>query len=207
VSGGYFEGLGVTAARGRLLLGSDDAPSAPPAVVVSHAFWQGRMGADPAAVGASIVVNGAPATVVGVAPAGFFGIEPGAAPDLWVPLSFYARQWSQGVDASLDDPRTWWLSVGGRLRPGATLEQAEAELAVAYDRPSRRSLERLPTRPCPGSARWRAGAASTRCAAASRPRCGSSWRWWASSSRSRARTWPASSSRGPPPADRRSRPA
>ena len=132
VSGGYFEGLGVTAARGRLLLGSDDAPSAPPAVVVSHAFWQGRMGADPAAVGASIVVNGAPATVVGVAPAGFFGIEPGAAPDLWVPLSFYARQWSQGVDASLDDPRTWWLSVGGRLRPGATLEQAEAELAVAY---------------------------------------------------------------------------
>ncbi len=133
VSGGYFGTLGVAAARGRLLVPADDSAGAATTAVASYAFWRGRMGGDPAAVGASIVVNGAPVSIVGIAPPGFFGVERGASPDLWVPLSFYEAQWEkQSPDTLPGNPRMWWLSVVGRLRPGATVDEAQAELAVAF---------------------------------------------------------------------------
>ncbi len=68
VSGEYFPVLGVRAARGRLLEPSDDRAGAPPAVVLSHAFWTRRFGGSPDAVGRTIALNGQPFTIVGVAP-------------------------------------------------------------------------------------------------------------------------------------------
>ncbi len=59
--------------------------------MVSYAFWEGRMGADANSIGKTITMNGLPITVVGVAPQGFFGVDPSVAPDVWIPLSVYAQ--------------------------------------------------------------------------------------------------------------------
>jgi predicted permease len=124
VSGGYFEGLGARPALGRLI---------GPVAVVSHSFWQRRLGSDPAAVGRAVVVNGTPVTIAGVAPAGFFGFERGNPPDLWVPLAFYASDWARvSPEERLDDPRVWWIGVIGRLKPGVAREESAAQLATIF---------------------------------------------------------------------------
>jgi len=133
VSGGYFEAMGVAPALGRLILPADDSDRAPPVVVVSYRFWQRQFGSDRAVAGRPIVVNGTPATVAGVAPPDFFGFERGNPPDLWLPLSVYTAQWTRlSPEERLDDPRVWWMGVIGRLKPGATREQAAAELATIF---------------------------------------------------------------------------
>src|SRR6185295_4338031 len=73
VSGNYFDVLGVGALYGRMLRPDDDRERAEPVVVVSHRFWSAKLGGDAAVVGAAMTVNGVPATIVGVAPPGFFG--------------------------------------------------------------------------------------------------------------------------------------
>jgi predicted permease len=85
-----------------------------------------------------MIVNGLPITIVGVAPPNFFGLEPGSSPDLFIPLAKYsAEQARQGSSDSgmtyLKDPKIWWAGVIGRLRPGVTMQQAQAELAVILD--------------------------------------------------------------------------
>jgi predicted permease len=133
VSGGYFEAMGVVPALGRLILPADDTDSAPPVAVVSYRFWQRKLGSDPAVAGRPIVVNGTPVTVAGVAAPEFFGFERGNPPDLWLPLSFYSAQWARlSPEERLDDPRVWWMGVIGRLKPGATREQAAAELGTLF---------------------------------------------------------------------------
>ena len=80
VTGNYFSALGVIPALGRAFLPEEDRAGDPVRVaVVSHAFWQARLGGDPSAVGRDVRVNGRPYTVVGVAPAAFGGLDPGAA--------------------------------------------------------------------------------------------------------------------------------
>lgn len=128
VSGNYFELLGVKTALGRPLAPGDDREGAPPVVVVSHAFWQSRLGANPAAVGRTLLFNDVPFTVVGVAPAGFRGINIIDAPDYWIPTSTYrVIMQPQGRDAFVSR-RAVMVSVVGRLKPGVTLEQADASL-------------------------------------------------------------------------------
>ncbi len=136
VSGGYFDGLGIEPVAGRLLVPSDDDASAPPVVVVGYKFFVNQLGGDASVIGKPITVNNTPAQIVGIAPPDFFGLDATIAPDFWIPLSVYQAQWtrSAGTAENLDDPFTWWLTVVGRLKPGATLKQAQAETAVLFAR-------------------------------------------------------------------------
>jgi predicted permease len=134
VSGAYFDGLGVLPAAGRLIEQSDDASAAPPVVVVGYKFFRNQLGGDASAVGKIIVINDTPAQLVGVAPPDFFGLDPTVAPDFWIPLSVYRAQRARvaGPEENMDDPFTWWLTVVGRLKPGLSLQQAQAETAVIF---------------------------------------------------------------------------
>ena len=131
VSGNYFEVLGVTASLGRSLTAQDDrAPGAHPETVLSHGYWKRRFGNDPSVLNKTIVVNGLPLTVVGVAPAGFSGIQPGRPADLFVPMMMKAQMtpfWN-----GLDDPKDRWLQMVGRLKPGLPPERAQAALQGTY---------------------------------------------------------------------------
>src|SRR4029453_10839884 len=87
VTGNYFRTTGPGAARGRLLVPSDDAPGAPPVVVLSHVFWMRRFGGADDVVGRTIALNGQPFTIVGVASREFTGVLAPLAGALWVPLA------------------------------------------------------------------------------------------------------------------------
>jgi predicted permease len=133
VSGEFFRVLEVPAQLGRTFVPEDDAAAAgAPTVVVSHAFWQSKLGGGPDAVGRVISVNGVPATVIGVAPHGFIGDVVGSAPDLWLPLA--AQPTLMPHEPHLDRRDVSWLLMMGRLRPGATLEQARAEIKGIEER-------------------------------------------------------------------------
>jgi len=127
VSGNYFQTLGIGAYAGRTLIPEDDQPNAASAAVMSFRAWQLHYGADPGVVGATFTFNGLPATVVGVAPSGFFGdslrSDP---PDFWVPL---AMEPSLNPDnALLNQTNHYWMYVIGRLKPGVQPEQARARV-------------------------------------------------------------------------------
>ncbi|HET7452221.1 MAG TPA: ABC transporter permease [Thermoanaerobaculia bacterium] len=130
VSGSFFDVLGVAPAAGRMLVPADDRPGAPPVAVISHRSWLRLLGGDPSAVGRSFVVNGRNVILVGVLPESFFGLEPGAAPDLWMPLHAFPivfPDWmGQGADP-FSDPGTWWVEVGGSLGAGRPWAQALEE--------------------------------------------------------------------------------
>lgn len=121
VTGTYFSTLGVAAFGGRLFTPDDDKPAAPPVAVLSHQAWQTVYGGDTALVGSSLVIDGHPFTVIGVAPPGFFGetlrSDP---PDLWIPLQ--QEPMMAGEQSLLHQPITAFLRVIGRLRPGASVE-------------------------------------------------------------------------------------
>jgi len=121
VTGSYFSTLGVGAFGGRLLAADDDQPSAPPVTVLSHHVWQNTFGGDPSLIGSTLVVEGHPFTVIGVAPPGFYGdtlqSDP---PDLWIPLQ--QEPMIAGGSSLLHQSISAWLRVIGRLRPGATVD-------------------------------------------------------------------------------------
>ena len=119
VCGTYFSTLGVHAFGGRVITPEDDKASAPPVAVLSHRVWQTTYASDPTVVGATFVVEGHPLTVIGVAPAGFFGetlqSDP---PDIWIPLQ--QEPMINGEGSLLHQPISAWLRMMGRLRPGAS---------------------------------------------------------------------------------------
>src|SRR5467141_1721935 len=119
VTGGYFSTLGVRAFGGRVFTPDDDQPAASPVAVLSHRVWQTTYASDPSVVGSTFVVEGHPLTVIGVAPAGFFGetLESDP-PDIWVPLQQEPMINAQG--SLLRQPISAWLRMIGRLRPGAS---------------------------------------------------------------------------------------
>ena len=129
VSGNYFEAFGVGAYAGRMLLPEDDQPTAPPVAVMSYRAWQLHYGADPAVIGASFTFNGLPATIVGVAPPGFYGdslrSDP---PDFWVPLAMEPPL--SPDNALLNHVNHYWLYLIGRLKPNVQPEQARAHLLL-----------------------------------------------------------------------------
>jgi putative ABC transport system permease protein len=120
VSGNFFDVIGVRPAAGRASTRMDDSPSAPGVVVLSDGFWRRRFGANPSAIGASIVLNGRPSTVVGVMPPDF--ALPSKDVDLWMPMGL--------APDVLADRASEWLSVVGRLRPGIDVRRAQADLGV-----------------------------------------------------------------------------
>jgi predicted permease len=119
VTGGYFSTFGLRAFGGRLFTAADDQLSAVPTVVLSHHAWQGTYGGDPSVIGAVLLIEGHPFTVIGIAPPGFFGetlrSDP---PDLWVPLQ--QEPLISGNGSFLHQPVSAWLRVIGRLKPGAS---------------------------------------------------------------------------------------
>ncbi len=127
VSGNFFTMLGVRAAAGRMFDSTvDQIRGAMPVVALSYGYWTRRFHDDPGVVGKQIVVNGVRMTIVGVAANGFMGDVVGNTYDLWIPIAMHdvlARErWK------IDDWSASWLLLLGRLRAGATLAQASAEL-------------------------------------------------------------------------------
>jgi predicted permease len=130
VTGNYFAGLGVKPAAGRLIGEPDDRIEAPAHVaVIGWAFWKRRFNLDRAVLGRSIAVDGVPVTIVGIAPRGFAGWRIEFAQDLWLPL---AVQTLTHPANNYTKSRGGDLTLVGRLRPGVSLEQARAEMAVLY---------------------------------------------------------------------------
>jgi putative ABC transport system permease protein len=129
VGGDFFRALGVPALVGRTLTAADDRQgcAAPPAVL-GYGFWQREYGGSPSAIGRSIMLDGHPFDIVGVAPAEFFGVEVGRSFDVAVPLC--AEPFSRGARSALAKNDVWFLGVIGRLKPGVSLEQAHAQLGA-----------------------------------------------------------------------------
>ena len=128
MSGGFFQALGVRPAAGRLLAPADDVRGCAPVAVVGHGFWKGAYGGSPDAVGRTLSLNGHPFEIVGVAAAGFSGVQVGRAAEVYVPLC--AMPIVHGGHGSLDERSRWFLNVFGRLRPGTTAEDAGRRLAA-----------------------------------------------------------------------------
>ncbi len=117
VSGSYFPVLGVGPALGRVIEPEDDAaPGAGPVVVLSYDFWQAQFGGAADIVGRKVLIGNHPMTVVGVAAAGFRGVDVGAVPAFWIPTSMYADA-NLGTDEDLLNGPTRWLQILARLRP------------------------------------------------------------------------------------------
>jgi predicted permease len=127
VSGNYFDVLGVQPAAGRLFVQSDDlVANANPVVVLSYAYWQRRFGLDPRVVNDSILINGHPFTVIGVAAPGFRSVQLGFNPSIYTPMTMKAMvtpAWNE-----LENRRARWLNIVGRVKTGMTAAQAEAGL-------------------------------------------------------------------------------
>jgi predicted permease len=131
VSGNYFDVLGVRPAIGRLITPDDDkAAGAGTVAVLSHDYWHSRFSGKPDIVGQTVRVNNHPMTVIGVARPGFHGVDLGFSPQVMVPITM-KKQMTPGWDA-LEDRRTRWLQVFGRLKPGVAPEQAKASLQPLY---------------------------------------------------------------------------
>ena len=129
VSGNFFDALGVQPHAGRLLSEADDRKGCgSPAAVLSHGFWQSRYAADPSVVGRPIMLDRQPFEIIGVAPAGFFGVEVGRTFDVVIPMC--AEPLVRGTDAGTGVERFWWLDIMGRLKPGWTVDRAAAHLAA-----------------------------------------------------------------------------
>src|SRR5262249_47753473 len=127
VSGDFFNVLGVRPLLGRVFTQADDRRGCgSPGVVISHAFWQRAFGGDASVLGRKIMLDGHPLEIIGVTPAGFFGVEVGRNFDVAVPIC--AEALINGEGNRLDRRSAWWLSVMGRLKPGWTLQQATAHL-------------------------------------------------------------------------------
>jgi predicted permease len=144
VSGNYFSVLGVSPFRGRTLVPEDDrAKSSNPVAVISYEFWIRKLAEDPALVGQTVRLNKYPYVIVGIAAPGFYGDTVGEKQDFWIPLAMQpqmmpGRPW-------LDDIHASWLRVMGRLNPGVSRGQAEANLNVLFQQwlqgPEGRSLD------------------------------------------------------------------
>lgn len=131
VSGSYFGTLGLQPYLGRLLAPSDDETiGAHYVAVLDHAFWEARLGADPAVVGRNIIVNGQPFNIIGIAPEDFSGSTVGNRPVVYVPISMRALV-NPGF-AGFENRLAYWVYVFARLKPDVTIEQAEQAVNVVY---------------------------------------------------------------------------
>ncbi|MEP7344504.1 MAG: ABC transporter permease [Gemmatimonadaceae bacterium] len=128
VTASYFPTLGVRALFGRAFApGESDAAPGPQIVMLGYGFWQRQFGGSPSAIGATVDLAGERYTIIGVAPAGFTGVEPSEI-DAWVPIT-------AGVNAEdfkgwKEQRQSYWITVVARPRSGLSLEQAAAKATV-----------------------------------------------------------------------------
>src|SRR5215467_5322962 len=144
VSGNYFPVLGIGAAAGRVFTASDDLiQGGHPLAVLSYGYWRARFGADANIIGKQIVINGRSLTIIGVSEAGFDGVEPGRAPQIRIPITM--KDVLPGTDfPRLNNDRFRWTQVFGRLRPGVTIEKAQAGLQPLFHQILNREVTEAP---------------------------------------------------------------
>ena len=145
VSGNYFPVLGIGAAVGRVFTASDDLiQGGHPLAVLSHGYWRTRFASDPAIVGKQIVVNGRSLTIIGVSPAGFDGVEPGRAPQIRIPITMKDELPHTSGGGRLNANRFRWAEVFGSLKPGLTIEKAQAGLQPLFHQILNREVTEKP---------------------------------------------------------------
>jgi predicted permease len=130
VSGTFFKTLGVTPSIGRTIDSENDAvPNGRPVAMVSHAFWKRRFDLSPTVIGQIISLSGTQFTVVGVTPPGFFGVEVGSSPDIYVPLMMQPAV-DPAFENLVQNPLGYatWIHLLGRTRPGISPSVALAQL-------------------------------------------------------------------------------
>jgi predicted permease len=134
VSGGYYQGLAVQPILGRAIIDADDKPGAAPVVVLSNHFWREQFGANQNVIGQSLKLNQQSFTIIGVTAPGFAGtLQVDYRPDVTVPIA--SEPLLLGENSNLGRPNRggrWWLNLMGRLKPGATYEQARISLDTAF---------------------------------------------------------------------------
>ncbi|HUE85285.1 MAG TPA: ABC transporter permease [Vicinamibacterales bacterium] len=136
VSGNYFPLLGIQPALGRLLTDRDDETmGGHPVAVLSEEYWRTRFDSNPDVVNETLIVNGQPLTIVGVAPPDFHGTSLGSRPHIYVPVTMrgalqpgFVREGSNGFE----NRRAYWAYLFGRLKPGVSIEQAATGISVPY---------------------------------------------------------------------------
>jgi predicted permease len=130
VSGNYFSMLGVKPAAGRVFSSEEDdrVYQGHPVVVLGHDYWMRRFNGDRAVVGKKILVNNYPMEIVGVSAAGFAGLDPTRAPQIRVPILMKPVLVPEWEWVRMDDPRTRWVQVFGRLKPGYDVESARGPM-------------------------------------------------------------------------------
>jgi predicted permease len=115
---------------GRLFTPSDDTPGAPPTVVLSHRFWDRELGANPAVVGQTLLVNNAPYVIIGVVEPTFTGLNPGDPAALYVPM--HHADWMNPVPGALDNARFWGILILARRAPGVTMAQLQPVMETIF---------------------------------------------------------------------------
>jgi predicted permease len=132
VSGQFFSLLGVGPVLGRVLDPQDDRVVGDAATaVLSYAYWSAALGADPGVIGKTLLVNGKPLEIVGVAPRGFEGTTVGQRPNVFVPITF---AWLDvpGLPPTHESRFAYWVYMFGRLKPGVSLAEAATAINVPY---------------------------------------------------------------------------
>ncbi len=130
VSGNSFDVLGIRPYAGRLFQPADDAKGAPPVAVISFQMWEQKLGRDPSAIGSSFLINGQPATVIGIAPPGFYGERLSSTPPaFWLPLHMIVTVTPLNA-SDLERGDHNWLNLIGRLAPGATASSVQSEMLL-----------------------------------------------------------------------------
>jgi predicted permease len=143
VSGNTFEVLGITPVLGRSITPDDDRrPGGHPIVMLSFDYWQRRHGGSPGVLNQSVTINSTSMTIVGVAPRGFAGVAATQSPDLFIPLMMKAEITPTWND--LDNRRSRWVNLVGRLKPGLTAEAAKVRLDVTYQQINEFELKEVP---------------------------------------------------------------
>ena len=147
VTGNYFKVLAVPAVVGRTIEESDEKPGAEPVAVLSYAFWQRRFGGDTSIVGKTVRLNNTVVTIVGVLPPSFIGIQRMADTprDVFVPLVIEPQLFVLSGPGSpkprVNEPTSWYIQVGGRLKPGMTREQVLGNLSGPFQQAARAGME------------------------------------------------------------------
>jgi predicted permease len=137
VSGNFFSGLGVQMARGRAFTLEDERAHSP-VVVLSDGYWTRRFARNPSVLGQTLFIKGNAFTIAGIAPPGFFGVEPAHSTDIWIPLQSRPdlNAWGDAPeDETLYGTPTWWcLELIARLQAGVSAAQARAEITPRFQR-------------------------------------------------------------------------
>jgi hypothetical protein len=138
ISGDYFRGLGLAPAAGRLIISDDDRVGAPAVAVLSYGFAQARFGDAARAAGQPVMINDVPFTAIGVAPPGFFGVDPAKAPAVYLPMHTdslvdFERDPSPTPGGRYFNEHYYWIEMMGRLRPGVTMAQAQAAVGPVFE--------------------------------------------------------------------------